>query len=139
MSDQKFTLGDWEAEVVNVNESALVKIKLTKTVVTHTRFDLGKGIFIDEPYSNFSPREMTPILAHIASLRMEEAYRKTIGDYHKTIEALARENDALVNELAALRNRVGPAPKEAPQEEACWGGCSRGGSGPACGKKGCQG
>jgi hypothetical protein len=106
-----------------------VSVCLRKTVELNFRLDTGKGVFLDEEYILPAdlqvPAFMVVLLAHISELRK--------SDSDKTIERLTRENEDLKTTIQMMQ---GPP---STREEECFGGCSRGGDGPACRKRGCRG
>jgi len=129
---ERFQLGIWEGEISQFNPSSpLVGIKLTLRDTRHCRFDSGKGVFIDAPlYGPDAPPEhhMTPFKEKIRQLYLTAEQLR--------VERLEAENKALKEELARLKS---PRPYVSTTEEECRGGCSRGGDGPCCGKRGCRG
>jgi hypothetical protein len=138
-----FPLGEWEAEVAYCRPDAfIVGIRLTKTTVENVRLDIGKGVFLDPPlWGNSRPSdvELRALFEHIRILQMEENERQRYEEHKKLVD----ERDALRLEIEQLRNALASessyVPSYAPPEPTCFGGCSRGGSGPACGKRGCRG
>lgn len=129
----------WSAKIPYTTASqVIIPIRLSAV----SRFDVQKQVFIDLPFCGpgTPPYDvMHALKMKIAESRMTEAermqFRSTmlILQLERENKELQRENESLRADLRLLQ----PKPSLIPDE--CVGGCSRGGDGPSCGKRGCRG